>query len=49
MKNHQKERVASAIGPVITFRLGECFEFILAHEEWHSRQAEKILNDVKKQ
>ncbi len=47
MKDHRKGKVVSALGPVITFQLGECFDFLLAHEERHLLQMKEILENIK--
>ncbi len=43
-KDCRKGRLVSAIGPLIRFRLPDCFEFILSHAERHMIQAEKVIN-----
>ncbi len=46
LKDLTKSKVVSAAGPIITFKLGECFEFILAHQERHLLQAEETKQKV---
>jgi len=36
-------RVPSAIGPIIRFKLGDCLRFMVAHDERHLLQAQKAL------
>ena len=38
-----KVKVVSAAGPLLKFRLPECFEFLLSHEERHLLQMKEIL------
>lgn len=38
-----KIRVVSAIGPILRFKLGDCFRFIIAHGERHLLQCAKLL------
>ena len=38
-----KVKVVSAAGPLLQFRLPECFEFLLSHEERHLAQIKEIL------
>ena len=38
-----KVKVISAAGPLLQFRLPECFEFLLSHEERHLAQIKEIL------
>ncbi len=45
-KNWNRIRVTSAIGPVIRFKLGDCFQFLLAHESRHLLQADEALAAV---
>ena len=40
-----KVKVVSALGPILKFRLPECFEFLLSHEERHLAQIREILKD----
>ncbi|PWJ44610.1 DinB family protein [Sediminitomix flava] len=46
----KKLKVASAIGPILRFRLGDAFQFVLAHDMRHLKQAQQILSklEVKK-
>lgn len=43
--NLGKIRVTSAIGPILRFKLGDCFRFLLAHNERHLLQCNRILNN----
>lgn len=36
-------RIVSAIGPVLKFKLGDCYRFLMAHDDRHLLQAEKLL------
>ena len=36
-------KVASAIGPILRFKLGDCFRIMLAHTERHLLQAQEAL------
>jgi len=36
-----KNRVVSAIGPILKFKLGDCFQFLVAHNIRHLVQAQK--------
>ena len=38
-------KVASAIGPILRFKLGDCFRLLLAHTERHLLQAQEALED----
>ncbi|MEM8893794.1 MAG: DinB family protein [Bacteroidota bacterium] len=40
-----KVRVVSAIGPIIRFKLGDCFRFNTAHHLRHLLQADNVKND----
>ena len=42
-----KIRVTSAVGPILRFKLGDCFRFLIAHEERHLLQAQRILEEVR--
>lgn len=42
-KDCRKGRLVSGIGPIVRFRLPECFEFILTHAERHMIQAEEAI------
>lgn len=42
-KDCRKGRLISAIGPIVRFRLPDCFEFILSHAERHMIQAEEAI------
>ncbi len=42
-KNTSKLKISSAIGPIVSFYLPECFEFLLAHIERHMLQIEEAL------
>ncbi len=39
----KKARVTSAVGPILRFRLGDVYPFLLAHNERHIIQAEKAV------
>lgn len=41
--NWNRVKVNSAIGPLLRFKLGDCFRLLLAHTERHIRQAEEAL------
>ncbi len=41
-----KVKVDSAVGALLKFRLPECFDFLLNHEERHLRQIDEILENV---
>ena len=45
-RNHYfgKQKVNSAIGPIMKFYVVECFAFLIAHEERHFLQIEEIIN-----
>ena len=36
-------KVTSALGPILRFKLGDCFRFLLAHTERHILQAQEVL------
>lgn len=36
-------RIKSAIGNILRFKLGDCFRFLLAHNERHLLQSKKVL------
>ena len=38
-----RPRVASALGPILQFRLGDCFRLMVAHSQRHILQAEEQL------
>ena len=40
-------RVASAIGPILNLKLGDCFRLIVAHTQRHILQAEEVLEGKK--
>jgi hypothetical protein len=42
-----RAKVASAIGPILRFKLGDCFRLLLAHTERHLLQAQEALEDKK--
>lgn len=44
-KDCRKGRLVSGIGPIVRFRLPECFEFILTHAERHMIQAEEVISN----
>ena len=43
-KKVNKGKLVSGIGPLVKFRLHECLEFHMAHEERHMVQAKKTIN-----
>lgn len=43
-KEVSKTKITSAIGPIVTFYLPECFEFLLSHAERHLVQIEETLD-----
>ena len=43
--NWNKAKVASAIGPILRFKLGDCFRLLLAHTERHLLQAQEALEN----
>lgn len=43
-KQVDKLKVSSAIGPIVTFYLPECFEFIISHAERHIVQIQEVLD-----
>ncbi len=43
--NWNKAKVASAIGPILRFKLGDCFRIMLAHTERHLLQAQEALGN----
>ncbi|MGB3777510.1 MAG: DinB family protein [Tunicatimonas sp.] len=45
--NWNRVKVASAIGPVLRFKLGDCFRLLLAHTERHLLQAQEAMEDRK--
>lgn len=45
--NHTKLRMPTL--PVLNVRLGECFEYLTAHEERHMKQAERMLQNLNRQ
>lgn len=45
-KEVSKTKITSAIGPIVTFYLPECFEFLLSHAERHLVQVEETLDSL---
>lgn len=45
-KEVSKTKITSAIGPIVTFYLPECFEFLLSHAERHLVQIEETLDSL---
>lgn len=45
-KEVSKTKITSAIGPIVTFYLPECFEFLLSHAERHLLQIEETLDSL---
>jgi hypothetical protein len=43
-KEVSKTKISSAVGPIVTFYLPECFEFLLSHAERHIVQIEETLD-----
>ncbi len=41
--NWNRVKVASAIGPILRFKLGDCFRIMLAHTERHLLQAQEAI------
>jgi len=39
----KKQKITSAIGPIVKFYLPDCFEFIISHEERHVLQIQELL------
>ena len=38
-----KNKITSAIGPIVTFRLGDAFRFLIGHNQRHMIQAQRVL------
>ena len=38
-----QRKVTSAIGSILRFKLGDCYRFLLAHNERHMLQCQKVL------
>lgn len=45
--NWNRAKVASAIGPMLRFKLGDCFRLLLAHTERHLLQAQEAMENKK--
>ena len=45
--NWNRTKVTSAIGPILRFRLGDCFRLLLAHTERHLLQAQQAVKNEK--
>ena len=43
----ERTRVASAIGPILNLKLGDCFRLMVAHTQRHILQAEEVLEGEK--
>ncbi len=43
----KRKKVNSALGPLVRFNLAEAIEFMLAHDERHLFQIERVLEQVK--
>ena len=41
-------KVVSEVGPILRFRLGDCFRLLVAHTERHVLQAQEVLSDYTK-
>ncbi|MEN0051747.1 MAG: DinB family protein [Bacteroidota bacterium] len=39
----KKQKITSAIGPIVRFYLPDCFEFVISHEERHVLQIQELL------
>ncbi|MBV6647113.1 MAG: DinB family protein [Cyclobacteriaceae bacterium] len=44
--NVGKAKVVSAIGPLLKFRVMECFAFLMAHEDRHIQQGREVLKQL---
>lgn len=41
-----KVKITSAIGPIVTFKLGDAFRFLIGHNQRHILQAQRVLEQV---
>lgn len=41
-----KVKITSAIGPIVTFRLGDAFRFLIGHNQRHLIQAQRVLQKL---
>lgn len=41
-----KIKITSAIGPIVTFKLGDAFRFIIGHNQRHIIQAKRVLENL---
>lgn len=41
-----KVKITSAIGPIVTFRLGDAFRFLIGHNQRHIIQAKRVLEQM---
>tara|TARA_R110002072_G_scaffold182054_1_gene338206 strand:+ start:165 stop:719 length:555 start_codon:yes stop_codon:yes gene_type:complete len=41
-----KIKITSAIGPIVTFKLGDAFRFLIGHNQRHVIQAKKVLENL---
>ncbi|MEO9964632.1 MAG: DinB family protein [Reichenbachiella sp.] len=41
-----KVKITSAIGPIVTFKLGDAFRFLIGHNQRHIIQAQRVLQKV---
>lgn len=44
--NLNKVKITSAIGPIVTFRLGDAFRFLIGHNQRHIIQANRVLERI---
>lgn len=42
-----KIKITSAIGPIVTFKLGDAFRFLIGHNQRHIIQAKRVLAQLK--
>ncbi|SMD33050.1 DinB superfamily protein [Reichenbachiella faecimaris] len=41
-----KVKITSAIGPIVTFKLGDAFRFLIGHNQRHIIQAQRVLEQL---
>ncbi|MEP4095590.1 DinB family protein [Reichenbachiella sp.] len=41
-----KIKITSAIGPIVTFKLGDAFRFLIGHNQRHIIQAQRVLQQL---
>lgn len=41
-----KNKITSAIGPIVTFKLGDAFRFLIGHNQRHMIQAQEVLQKL---